>query len=229
MFSVGSGCDMSVAGESSRARLLATATRLFAERGLDGVSLREIIREAGIKHATAIQYHYRDREGLLAAIMAPHEAAVGTRRDAMLDVYEGDAVPDCRAVAAIMVRPLARELESADGKYFLRIYAQWIQHERGLYEDTGTSMWRWRRAADHFLSFGTADFHPRCSALIFTIVELARRATGRPHDDDRLFISRVIDIVAGILQAPLSAETERLDGERRAREHLDPDDRDLVI
>jgi AcrR family transcriptional regulator len=220
---------MSVAGESSRARLLATATRLFAERGLDGVSLREIIREAGIKHATAIQYHYRDREGLLAAIMAPHEAAVGTRRDAMLDVYEGDAVPDCRAVAAIMVRPLARELESADGKYFLRIYAQWIQHKHGLYEDTGTSMWRWRRAAGHFLPLGTADFHPCYSALIFTTVELARRATGRPHDDDRLFISRVIDIVAGILQAPLSAETERLYGERRAREHRDPDDRDLVI
>jgi AcrR family transcriptional regulator len=207
---------MSVAGDDSRSRLLVTATRLFAERGLDGVSLREIIRESGIKHATAIQYHYGDREGLVAAILAPHEAAVDARRDAMLDDYEGNAVSDCRAVAAILVRPLARELEDEDGANFLRIYAQWIQHLRGTRLDTGTSIWRWRRAAEEFLPSGAAALHPRNSALVFTTVELARRAADQPRVDNRLFVSRVIDVVAAILQAPLSAESERLARERQA-------------
>jgi AcrR family transcriptional regulator len=209
---------MTTANPGSRERLLSTAKRLLAEQGLDGVSLREIIREAGIKHATAVQYHFGDREGLVAAIIEPHDARVNTRREAMLDDYEANAIPDCRTVAAIMVRPLARELEDQEGRYFLRVYAQVIQRVRGLYPNTGTSLWRWRRQADRFIPVGTADFHPRYSALTFTTVELARRASEPAHVDDRLFVSRLIDVVASILQTPSSTETERLYRERHARQ-----------
>lgn len=212
--------------DGSRARLLTTAKRLFAERGLDGVSLREIVREAGIKHATAVQYHFGDREGLIKAILAPHEERVDTRRDAMLDEYEANGVADCRSVAAILVRPLARELEDADGTYFLRIYAQSLQRAHGMYTDTGTSIWRWRRQADQFLPPGVTDFHPRFSAITFTAVELARRASeDETPTHHPLFISRVIDVVAAILQAPPSAETERLHAERVAGQNKYSDER----
>lgn len=200
--------------DGARTRLVATAKRLFAERGLDAVSLREIIREAGIKHATAIQYHFGDRDGLLAAILATHEARVDTRREAMLDSYEADAIHDCRSIAAILVRPLARELEDEDGRYFLRIYAQVIQRPSGLFVDTGTSMWRWRRQAEQFLPRGAAELHTRYSALTFTTVELARRASQPRRTDDQLFVSRIIDVVSSIMEAPLSAETERLYAQR---------------
>jgi AcrR family transcriptional regulator len=208
---------MPVAGESARERLITTAKRLFAERGLDGISLREIIREAGVKHSTAIQYHFGDRDGLLDAVLAPHESRVDTRRDALLDDYKASGTPDCRTVAAILVRPLARELEDQDGRYFLRIYAQSIQRIREVRPDEDTSIWRWRRQAEPFAPPGTAEFHPRFAALIFTTVELANRAIDRPHADDRLFVSRVIDVVSAILQAPVSAETERLYAERQTR------------
>jgi AcrR family transcriptional regulator len=213
---------MAAIPDGARAKLLATATRLFAERGLDGVSLREIVREAGIKHATAVQYHFGDREGLIQAILAPHETRVDTRRDAMLDEYEANGVADFRSVAAILVRPLARELEDQDGRYFLRIYAQSIQRIREVRPDEDTSIWRWRRQAEPFAPPGTAEFHPRFAALIFTTVELANRAIDRPHADDRLFVSRVIDVVSAILQAPVSAETERLYAERHARRTTEP-------
>jgi AcrR family transcriptional regulator len=210
---------MTVTSEGARLRLLTTAKRLFAERGLDGVSLREIIREAGIKYATAIQYHFGDRDGLVAAILAIHEARVDTRRDAMLDNYVANAAPDPRDIAAIMVRPLARELEDQDGRYFLRINAQVVQRPPpcGMFVDTGTSMWRWRRQAAQFLPPGAAELHSRYTALTFTTVELARRATHLQHSDDQLFVSRIIDVVASILEAPLSPETERLYIERRRR------------
>lgn len=213
---------MPVAGESARERLITTAKRLFAERGLDGISLREIIREAGVKHSTAIQYHFGNRDGLLDAVLAPHESRVDTRRDALLDDYKASGTPDCRTVAAILVRPLARELEDQDGRYFLQIYAQKIQRIREVRPDTGTSIWRWRRQAEPFAPPGAAEFHPRFAALTFTTVELASRAIDRPHADDRLFVSRVIDVVSAILQAPVSAETERLYAERDARRTTKP-------
>lgn len=193
------------------ARLIATAKRLFAERGLDAVSLREITREAGVKHVTAVQYHFGGRAGLIAAVRAPHEAQIDTRREAMLDTYEADpAATDVRSVAAILVRPLASELRTVDGRQYLRIFPHIVQGAEVKFPDTGTSIWRWRRHAEQFLPPGVARLHPRYSALTFTTVELARRAADPHRTDDELFISRLIDIVAAIIQTPLSAETTRL-------------------
>jgi hypothetical protein len=78
-------------------------------------------------------------------------------------------------------------------------------------------MWRWRRHAATLHPSDATGLHPRYTALTFTTVELARRAADGPHTDDRLFISRTIDVVAAILDAPLSPETERLNTERQRR------------
>jgi hypothetical protein len=56
----------------------------------------------------------------------------------------------------------------------------------------------------------------------FAAVELARRARSAPHTDDRLFVSHLVDLVAGVLAAPLSDETRRLDAERARAVDADP-------
>ena len=48
--------------------LIETAERLFAEKGIDNVSLREINRAAGQKNVAALHYHFGTRESLLEAI-----------------------------------------------------------------------------------------------------------------------------------------------------------------
>lgn len=50
-----------------RAVILAEAARLVAERGADGVSLRELARSAGVSHA-APAHHFVDRRGLFTAL-----------------------------------------------------------------------------------------------------------------------------------------------------------------
>jgi len=50
-----------------RAVILAEAARLVAERGADGVSLRELARSAGVSHA-APAHHFIDRRGLFTAL-----------------------------------------------------------------------------------------------------------------------------------------------------------------
>ena len=52
----------------TRRKILDAAERLFAERGVDGVSVRAILKEAGVNVALA-HYHFGSREGLIAELM----------------------------------------------------------------------------------------------------------------------------------------------------------------
>ena len=52
-----------------KAVILARAADLVAERGADGISLRELAREAGVSHA-APAHHFTDRRGLFTALSA---------------------------------------------------------------------------------------------------------------------------------------------------------------
>src|SRR5215468_7616641 len=54
--------------EDSRERVLAAATRLFAERGFDGTSTREIGRASGLNIAT-VAYHVGAKADLYRAVM----------------------------------------------------------------------------------------------------------------------------------------------------------------
>ena len=99
--------------------------------GIDGVSLREINRAAGAKNASALQYHFRDRDGLLRALMAKHRRDVEARRHAMLDAYEADGRDDLRALAGALVRPMAAKLADADGgPEYLQILADLMNRPR---------------------------------------------------------------------------------------------------
>ena len=52
-----------------KATILAEAAALVAERGADGLSLRELARAAGVSHA-APAHHFTDRRGLFTALAA---------------------------------------------------------------------------------------------------------------------------------------------------------------
>lgn len=52
-----------------RAVILAHAADMVADRGADGISLRELARTAGVSHA-APSHHFTDRRGLFTALAA---------------------------------------------------------------------------------------------------------------------------------------------------------------
>jgi AcrR family transcriptional regulator len=206
--------------ESTRTRLLEAAERLFAERGVDAVSLREITRESGAKNAIALQYHFDDRAGVLQAIFDKHMPEVDARRNAMLDEYEAKGDADLRALAAALVRPLAAKLADADGgPEFLQIYAELLERpqEPAPPADVKHSLQRWRALMEPLLDEDAARLHRRFTAILHTTLELGRRARMRRRADDRLFTSYLIDVVTAILAAPISPETRRLADERDAR------------
>src|SRR5688500_5182333 len=113
--------------DTTRDRLIAAAEHLFATKGIDGVSLREINRASGAKNAVAVQYHFEDRAGVIRAILDKHRPAVEAARHELLDEYEDDRAEDLRRLAGALVRPLAAKLHDRDGgPFYLRIQAELV-------------------------------------------------------------------------------------------------------
>jgi AcrR family transcriptional regulator len=102
-------------GNDTRTALVETAERLFAERGIESVSLRDVCAAAGQRNHSAAQYHFGDRAGLVAAVYDHRMAVVNERRHAMLDAVEDPA--DVVAVVRAVVEPLATVVAETAGWY----------------------------------------------------------------------------------------------------------------
>jgi AcrR family transcriptional regulator len=74
------------AGET-RERILATAERLFSERGIEGVSVRTILAEAGANVALAHR-HFGGRDGLIDEVLRRAVGPLNERRLLLLDEVE---------------------------------------------------------------------------------------------------------------------------------------------
>ena len=59
----------------TRADILSAARRVFARRGFDGASLREVAEAAGVNKAM-IYYHFRDKVDLYRAVLSDSFAAM---------------------------------------------------------------------------------------------------------------------------------------------------------
>jgi AcrR family transcriptional regulator len=213
----------STSGDETRARIMRAAEELFAARGIEAVSLREINRAAGQSNTGAVQYHFGDREGLVQGVIDRHLRDTEPRRHALLDQYEDAATDDLRALAGALVLPVASKLADADGgRAYLQVAAEFYGRPAPLGKlivtrDPGASMERWNQLLDGLEGTGSGHggdlaLGKRSAAIRFTFVELARRAARPPADDDRLFVSHLTDLVATLLAATPSPQTRRLLG-----------------
>ena len=207
--------------ESTKQRLIAAAEMLFAERGIEGVSLREINSAAGQKNSTALQYHFVDRRGLVRAVLAKHTPDIDLARHAMLDGYVAEGHDDLRQLAAALVRPSASKLSDLDGgRDYLQVNAQVLNRPQLRFDqaksNVSDSVNRWRQLVGPLLpDVAVRRLHHRFTAIRVSSTELARRAADTTRRDDQLFTSHLIDLVAALLAAPVSEETAAM---LRARE-----------
>lgn len=110
-------------GDATRTLIIETAERLFAEQGIESVSLRDISAAAGQRNHSATQYHFGDRARLVAAVFEHRMRLVNERRQTLLDAVDPD---DVRAIVDAVVRPLAEVVTETGGWYgrFL-VRARW--------------------------------------------------------------------------------------------------------
>lgn len=193
----------------TRSRLQRQAERLFAERGVYQVTVREITVAAGQRNPSVVHYHFASMDGLRQVILDTHEAPLDTLRGQML-AKVGERATTRDLVSALLV-PYATSLQSESGRDFLRIVNQL---------SSGFSAWE-RQAAvsphlvrilrllrDRHRDQPSAARNERIVAVIVLISGLfAERATTTQRrrgvrSPDDAFISNMADMIVAMLEAP---------------------------
>jgi AcrR family transcriptional regulator len=202
-------------------RLLDAAEALFAERGLDAVSVRAVNAAAGANVA-AVHYHFGSKEALVEAVLRRRMDALGARRLAMLGALPASGALPVRAVLEALVVPLAELSTDAAGAG--RAYVRFL----ATLESGGAESRRILAAAfapqfgplDAALGRALPDLpepirHLRLG-LVGTIVlqtladpEAAAATLGTPGDptDHARVVDALLDATTGTLAAPVSIET----------------------
>jgi len=88
--------------------MIEAAERLFGERGIHGVSLREVAAAAGQRNHSAVAYTFGSRAGLVHAVAAWRLRRIDQRRRAMLVSYGPQ--PSRRDLLEALVVPLAESV-----------------------------------------------------------------------------------------------------------------------
>lgn len=71
--------------EATRVAIIEAAETLFAQSGIDGVSLRQIGAAIGSSNTSVVAYHFGSKEALVEAIFHYRLPAIDARRQALLD------------------------------------------------------------------------------------------------------------------------------------------------
>ncbi|MEO8078789.1 MAG: TetR/AcrR family transcriptional regulator [Acidobacteriota bacterium] len=116
----------------TREQLLAAAERLFAERGLGGVSVRMIAAEAGVNWSL-VGYHFRGKDGLLAEVYRRHCTTLNRERLRQLGEARRAGL-QLESVIEAFVRPALAEIQGRDGQtQFSRLRAMLAAEDAPLF------------------------------------------------------------------------------------------------
>ena len=215
----------------TRAQLIVAAERLFAERGIEGVSLREINLAAKQRNTSAAHYHFGSKDALVDAIFEFRRTEIGRRRDELLDRLEAEGkTTDVRALAAALVMPLAPEIQGGEASGH---YLEFLAHLFLTSPVKVGDILRKHQAGDaRWASMFAAAMTGTPRSLVWTrlllmarhvVISLAiyqRRGLDADDVGFEAYLSDMIDAVAGYLSAPPSARTLAL---AKARDERQPE------
>lgn len=206
-------------GAATRAALVDAALRMCAEHGPDVPPLADIIAAAGQRNASAIQYHFGSRDGLLEAVLRPFAERVKVARQELIREAEQDPSP--RAAARAFVEPLAAMLSQTwRERAFLRILGALAgdprRSPRDLLRLVGDTH---ARQSNELLSTelprALMDIrYPIAETMVLHVLadEAARRdVRTRATEKERLFVPNLVDVyLAAMICPPGEAVLEML-------------------
>lgn len=210
-------------GRDTRLSLILAAEQLFAERGIEAVSLREINIAAGQRNSGATHYHFGSKDGLVEAVFRFRHAGTYERRRQLADQIEADrAEADLHRLVEALVLPLAEQIASGSaGSRYVR-FLQQVQDDSaaggfarfvGKVDEAQLRIERLLRRALAKLPRKLLD--QRLVLMADHIVHAfatrerrqSRRSGNTPSVGNSLFVSNLIDTCVGALSAPVSPAT----------------------
>ena len=208
------------ARSASAEQTKAVALRLFAERGVDGVTVREIASAAGQKNHGVVGYYFGSKEALVREIIVDGAIAIDQRRNALLDQLEGEGGPrDVREVVDVLIFPAA----DPDDHYYLRFIVMLTMTHRDLMMDALENRWNsgYQRCLDHLRklmpSMPPALQNQRLlfmgaalgAVLAARQQAMADRSRDHPIWDSPVSLEHFAQSLTALLEAPLELAPER--------------------
>jgi AcrR family transcriptional regulator len=197
---------------STKHQIVLAAERLFATRGLDGASLRQIGIEAGNANNSAVQYHFGSKEQLVQAIFEYRLPQLDERRRMLVALR--DPI-DLRSWMECYVLPILEQGEQ-EGSHYLSFVAMLHQHaERHLFDRIPAHLEAPSRHMRERIS-GMLDHIPEplrthrvLQAITFSVHASADReralSSGHSVLPFAVHVADLFDGLIGFLEAPVSA------------------------
>jgi AcrR family transcriptional regulator len=117
---------------ATRELIMATAERMFAERGVHEVSNRQISEAAGQGNNTAVGYHFGTKTDLVRAIVRKHAEPVEERRRELLAELGAD--PEVRDWVTVLVRSATDHMGSLGTPSWLARFSAQLMNDPALRE-----------------------------------------------------------------------------------------------
>jgi AcrR family transcriptional regulator len=203
-------------GESTRVMLMEVAERLFATRGIEAVTLREIQQAAGQSNTSVIRYHFGSRDGLIRSLIAHRQHGLGAdRQDMLARMRDEGKEADPRAVVWLLVRPLANSI--AAGEMFVPFLARLSEDPRArvdYWPDHLEDEWTQERL-EELVDAALQDLPERIRRgrtfqLYIGLISVLAAAARSGHGMSEAQLHNYVDTWVGMLTAPVSYETRAL-------------------
>ena len=203
-------------GDATRRALMRAAEKLISERGVESVTIRDILAEADQKNTSALQYHFGNLKGLVDAIQRERSHETQAKRAELLNELLSHAPnPSLREICRLMVQPV---FDLARARVDFRRYIKAFGHELALSDASALSQVSRRGGGgssgqqlgtlmrDALPHLNDAAYHRRlesavrlCSASMYHQARQKNAFRGKQAD---LFLSSLIDALVGLLSAP---------------------------
>jgi AcrR family transcriptional regulator len=201
--------------------LLDAAAILIDERGIDQVSLNQINQASGHRNRSAVHYHFGSRDAVVRELLERTMKSIDQERNILLDHIEAaDGSRSARDVMRVLVEPACRQLRTVEGRRYLRLSAQVVNHPRFLSDASEViQVSESLRRCAALLAPTVAHLPPEVSIerrsqvvafLVRALADQARLMDAEPPPRPRLdigeFSTNLVDVLLAILIAPTSVQ-----------------------
>lgn len=202
-------------GATTKSSLIRAAERLFAERGLGTVTVKDITVAAGARNPSAVHYHFGNIEALIREVFAHRYELIEQSRIARLAKLEKSKVPwKLETFLEAAIGPLFEACLEEDGRLYARFCIQLATDPRfdlvQLVQDIGmTSATTMRENLLHNLTGLPRDvLRTRMrQAFIISLVQTADFARLVEQGDAppvKKAVREAVASLSGFLRAPLA-------------------------
>lgn len=204
---------------ATRTSLMRAMEKLCAQKGVESVTVKAVIEEAGQKNESALQYHFKNRAGLISAI---HKARMDQtqikRRELLTESLATNSEPSVRELCELLVRPTFLLCRSDGG------YRQWIKAfglknasvrhpmvEEDVLEGSTSVQMIANLLKEHLLNLDKHMFEDRYLTVVrfsgMSMANHAREKNAFLGSGSEVFFSNLVDLLTGIFTAEVSTQT----------------------